>query len=250
MYKAFDKNLKCREYQFEIGKTYEIEDDPILCEKGFHFCRDMQNCFKYYDTDSRICEVKAEDIIDGDDKSVCRKITIIRELSQKEIMDKITNSVYAYRWARDIGNRDLMIDRITDYNNAYRWALNIGNKDVMIDKITDSEHAYWWAKNIGNKDVMIDKITDSECAYWWARDIGNQDVMIDRITDSEHAYMWARYIGNKDAMIDLVTESEYVYRWALYIGNHDVMLPRIINKYQRKHIEKIIRKKAFNKGKE
>ena len=160
MYKAFDENLKCRGYQFEIGKTYEIEGGPILCERGFHFCRDMQYCFEYYDMDSRICEVKAEDIIDGDDKSVCRKITIVRELSQKEIMDKITNSEHAYYWAK-----------------------KIGNQDVMIDKITDSEYAYRWAKDIGNSEVMIDKITDSECAYWWARDIGNQDVMIDRITN-------------------------------------------------------------------
>lgn len=37
-YKAFDKNLTCRDFQYEIGKTYEMEDEPIICEKGFHAC--------------------------------------------------------------------------------------------------------------------------------------------------------------------------------------------------------------------
>ena len=137
MYKAFNQKLECREYQFKIGRTYEIEGDPILCEKGFHFCRDMQNCFEYYNMGSRICEVIAEDIIEGNDKSVCRKITIVRELSQKEVMDRITESIWAYWWAKDIGNQEVMIDRVTDSYSAYLWALNIGNQEVMIDRITN-----------------------------------------------------------------------------------------------------------------
>jgi len=87
--------------------------------------------------DSRICEVIAEDIIEGNDKSVCRKITIVRELSQKEVMDRITESIWAYWWAKDIGNQEVMIDRVTDSYSAYLWALNIGNQEVMIDRITN-----------------------------------------------------------------------------------------------------------------
>ena len=37
MYKGFDKDLKCRDFQYEIGKTYE-EPTAELCEKGFHAC--------------------------------------------------------------------------------------------------------------------------------------------------------------------------------------------------------------------
>ena len=161
MYKAFNQKLGCLGYQFEIGKTYEIEGDPILCEKGFHFCRDMQNCFEYYDMDSRICEIKAEDIFKKEEgKRICRKITIIRELSKQEIMDRITNSMLAYMWARDIGNSKEMIDRITESEYAYLWALHIGNHEVMIDRVTDSEYAYRWARYIGNHDVMLPRITD------------------------------------------------------------------------------------------
>jgi len=160
MYKAFNEKLECRGYQFEIGKTYEIEGDPILCEKGFHFCRDMQKCFSYYDIRSRFCEIKAEGIIHGQDKEVSRKITIIRELSKQEIMGRITDSYYAYLWAMEIGNREVMIDRVTESKHAYWWAMEIGNHDVMIDRITESKHAYWWANDIGNQEVMIDRITN------------------------------------------------------------------------------------------
>lgn len=47
MYKGFDKNLKCRGYQFEIGRT-EQEKSAKLCERGFHACAYPLDVFGYY----------------------------------------------------------------------------------------------------------------------------------------------------------------------------------------------------------
>lgn len=35
-YKGFDKDWKCRDKQYEVGKTYE-EAEARLCNKGLHF---------------------------------------------------------------------------------------------------------------------------------------------------------------------------------------------------------------------
>ncbi len=88
-----------------------------------------------------------------------------------------------------------------DSETAYYWARNIGNKNIMIDKIIDSFWAYFWAVYIGNRDIMIDRITESKWAYYWARDIGNKDIMISKIVKSEWALHWAYNIGNKDIMV-------------------------------------------------
>jgi hypothetical protein len=80
-YKCFDMNLKCRDMQFEVGKTYEHEGDVKMCRSGFHFHEDPSHLYRYYDArDSRVCEVLAYDVESGDDKSVCRKIEVVKEI--------------------------------------------------------------------------------------------------------------------------------------------------------------------------
>ena len=82
-YKAFNANLTCREFQYEEGKTYEIEDDPKLCERGFHACLTLTDVFIYYSgefgKDITVHEVELEDVSEerrDDSKVVAKKITI------------------------------------------------------------------------------------------------------------------------------------------------------------------------------
>ena len=46
MYKGFDKDLKCRGYQYQIGRT-EKEESAELCERGFHACVFPLDVFGY-----------------------------------------------------------------------------------------------------------------------------------------------------------------------------------------------------------
>ena len=47
-FKGFDKDLKCRGFQFEIGKQYH-EDEAEACSAGFHFCLNPAGVLSYYD---------------------------------------------------------------------------------------------------------------------------------------------------------------------------------------------------------
>jgi hypothetical protein len=85
-YKGFDKNLQCRGHQYEIGKTYETDKQPVRCtENGFHFCEDPLDVFRYYaPADSRFAEVVGDGEIDqeqdGDSKVVVSKLHIGAEI--------------------------------------------------------------------------------------------------------------------------------------------------------------------------
>ena len=89
-YKGFDKNLKCQEKQYEIGKT-EIEDSADLCNSGMHFCEYPLDCFTYYPpSNSRYCEVDADEVSDqrdNDSKRSAKKLTIGAEIGLSGIIN-------------------------------------------------------------------------------------------------------------------------------------------------------------------
>ena len=83
-YKGFDKDMKCRGFQYEEGKTYET-DKAELCETGFHACEDPLNVFRYYPpgSGSKYHEVNLEGVTDeksDDTKRVGTKITVGAEI--------------------------------------------------------------------------------------------------------------------------------------------------------------------------
>ena len=98
-YKGFDKDLKCRNFQFEIGKTY-TEDEAELCTCGFHACLNPIDCLYYYHIQekSRYCVVDIDDIdilseqkqLDhATDSKICGKtVKIEKELTLLELIEE------------------------------------------------------------------------------------------------------------------------------------------------------------------
>ena len=89
-YKGFDKDLKCRGFQYEIGETYH-EKNANLCHSGFHACENPLDTFCYYipGAGSRYCEVELDEVTEqrsGDDTKRCGKVIKIgAELSVAQI---------------------------------------------------------------------------------------------------------------------------------------------------------------------
>ena len=93
-YKVFKPDWTCRGYQFEVGKTFTEDVTPVCCDRGFHFCTKIADCFTYYDfdPDNKVAEVEAlGDIDTNNDDSKCstNKIHIIREIAWQEVLDLV-----------------------------------------------------------------------------------------------------------------------------------------------------------------
>jgi len=91
-YKGFDMNLKCRDFQYEIGKEFETDKEPARCtENGFHFCENPLDVFGYYPVgQSRFTEVEGigEVSKDGSDTKVAvSKIRIGAEISLHKMIE-------------------------------------------------------------------------------------------------------------------------------------------------------------------
>ena len=86
-YKAFNKDLICKGFQYEIGKTYSIKESPIPCNRGFHFCKSIAETYEFYpmSENTRICKIEALGEIQTDDeKKYCTNvIKIIEEVTDE-----------------------------------------------------------------------------------------------------------------------------------------------------------------------
>ena len=134
MYKGFDKDLKCRGFQYEIGKTYE-EPTADLCNSGFHACEYPLDVFEYYAPGnmSRYCEVDLNELSDersGDDSKRCgKKIAVKAEIGiaglVKAAVDFVMENIKDENKEANTGYRS------ASTNTGYRSAsTNTGNRSA------------------------------------------------------------------------------------------------------------------------
>ena len=99
-YKAFDKNMQCRGFQYEVGKEYEMDGEIKCCDRGFHACKSPMEVWDHYDMlSSRFAEVEQSGKIDeeGNSTKVCSsRIKIKAELKLADIIK------VGVEWLKDI----------------------------------------------------------------------------------------------------------------------------------------------------
>jgi hypothetical protein len=129
-FKGFDKDLKCRDFQYEIGKEY-TEEKANICNYGFHACEFPMDVFGYYPpSDSRYCEVdlEANDQKSPDDsKRVGKKISVKAEIGIAGIIKAGVEYIKEQvNWEDDKATNTGNYSAATNTGN-YSAATNTGN---------------------------------------------------------------------------------------------------------------------------
>ena len=91
-WKVFNKDLKCRDFQFEVGKRYKQKGNLELCKHGFHFYLNRSDLFEYYEfkPENRVCEILAYGkVVSDENKSCCNDIEIVREITWNEVLNLV-----------------------------------------------------------------------------------------------------------------------------------------------------------------
>jgi hypothetical protein len=91
-FKGFDKDLKCKGFQYEVGKTYTHDSAVKLCSTGFHFYENPWDTLSYYpiENGNRYAQTEAQGVTDErekDSKRVSSVLAIKAELTLKSLID-------------------------------------------------------------------------------------------------------------------------------------------------------------------
>ena len=119
-YKAFDKNMQCREFQYEVGKEYEMDGEIKCCDRGFHACKSPMEVWDHYDMlSSRFAEVEQSGKIEEVENStkVCSsRIKIKAELKLADIIN------IGVEWLKDITSPTKVKTDISKNDNGGDYA--------------------------------------------------------------------------------------------------------------------------------
>ena len=160
-YKGFDKDLKCRGFQYEIGKEYE-EEEAKACEKGFHACKNPLEVFSYYPPcdGNRYCEVEQDGELsehNADSKVASTKIKIGVELGLKGLIQAGVSFILdRVNWKDDAATNTGFQSAATNTGN-YSAATNTGNYSAATNtgnySAATNTGNYSAATNTGNQSA-------------------------------------------------------------------------------------------------
>lgn len=202
-------------FRYAVGETYEMEEVPIVCKRGFHFCERAVDCFNYYgfDPKNKVAEIEALGDIDSDgSKSCTNKIHIIREISWQEIL-YLVNTGNGCTGFGNSGNRN------SGYCNSGNWNSGdwnscsyssgcfntIEHKMFLFNKLSDWTYHDWIRSDARRvlsgiphrhlKPVSYDSMSDTEKeANPEAKTTGT----FLRMVDNPDVQNWWRSISDED----------------------------------------------------
>ena len=136
-YKGFDKNLKCRGIQYEVGKEYEMDGDIKCCERGFHACESPLEVFDHYDMlNSRFAKVEQSGEIDKEENSTKVCSSKIKVKAELKLADMINLGV---EWIKELTSpTKVKIDDKLNDNGGYSAQIGSSGYSAQIGSSGDS----------------------------------------------------------------------------------------------------------------
>ena len=125
-YKGFDKDMKCRGFQYEVGKEYEMEGGIKVCEHGFHACENPMDVLDYYGDmlNDRYCVVEQSGNFhkntDGS-KTASSKINVKAEIGWEDFFK------FGIEWLKEITNPEKVKTIDTSLNDNGGDSAKIGS---------------------------------------------------------------------------------------------------------------------------
>ena len=167
-FKAMNMDMNCRGFQFELGKTYQINNEkPLnLCsESGFHFCLNFEDVFNYYNWhSSRVFKIKTEaKVLTEDNKSITKEITILEEVTKQDIDFKKLKTDKAKNFYEIFleGNEEIIFNKFK--NNA-----DSELREAVVQKLSDEQLIFDTFKDDKDWEVrlaVVQKLSDEKLIY-------------------------------------------------------------------------------------
>ena len=133
-YKGFNKDFKCRDFQYEVGKTYEMDGDVECCSRGFHACESPMEVFDHYDMlSSRFAKVEQSGKIDKEDGSTKTCSSRIKIKAELKLADIINLGV---EWLKEI-TAPSKIKANNSSNNGYSAQIGSSGNSAKIGSSGD-----------------------------------------------------------------------------------------------------------------
>lgn len=143
VYKAFNADLAYRGFQYEIGKTYTMDEEPVPYISGFHACENLDDVFIHYtpwaNKKVRICEVELDGtIIKYNRKYVSNKITIVKEIDYSIFKVTSKNSYHRMMVVHYGTDEDLDI-LVTDESSHVRSTVAFQGRTKDLDILVNDD---------------------------------------------------------------------------------------------------------------
>lgn len=158
-FKGTDKDMRCKDdYQYELGKQFDLDSDiePVVCSKGFHFCKKLESVFQYYEIGNRNRFFEVEALVkksdleptgldqwskmymsfaNYDDKYAAKSIRFVRELTADEVFKAVPNKE-VWEWTDEQKKR------------AMATSINTVRREIRAFDLCAAGYSYAFAKYI------------------------------------------------------------------------------------------------------